>query len=309
MASVYKYFSGNLLPIAFSRPGYCGLKCSLPKDYNDPYELFLGADLGLEPEALATYRDIIQDLPQFHTTCFSHSPVVSPMWAHYANNHTGFVLEFDKDFLDKTYPDAALRDVTYRSEPNPQIKNFVQMAAVRAKPRDAYHLQHFVMHQAYFSKYVDWSYEQECRLTGLNSYIERVNDVDVLFLPMEGLTSLLIGSRAPKALARASQEVAEESGLNWYKTNIGKSYPLPFLTNASGRAFVFDEGAIKSADSTCGNCEEPLHLRTGLCPWCNITEDDDLAAASRNPYRILDHYGVLEEYLKGADDVGQSRKR
>ena len=118
MPYVYKYFSDNLLPIAFSKPGYCGLKCSLPKDYNDPYELFLRADLKVGPEGLATYKDIIQTLPQFQTACFSKSPVVSPMWAHYANNHTGFVLEFDADFLLQTFQEASLRDVTYRVEPS-----------------------------------------------------------------------------------------------------------------------------------------------------------------------------------------------
>ncbi|WP_232615383.1 DUF2971 domain-containing protein [Photobacterium carnosum] len=95
MGKIYKYFSHDVLELVFDREEYCGIKCSLPKDYNDPYELFLGMDLNTPPEQLAFYHDIIADIPQNPTSCFSLSPIVSPMWAHYAKNHTGFVLEFD----------------------------------------------------------------------------------------------------------------------------------------------------------------------------------------------------------------------
>ncbi len=309
MANVYKYFSPTLLSVAFCRPGYVGLKCSLPQDYNDPYELFLGADLGVGSDELATYRDIIQELPQLQTTCFSRSPVVSPMWAHYANNHTGFLLEFDRDFLRDNYPEAGLRDVTYRPGPSTDIEKFVQRAAFRAKPRDAYFLQSFVLQQAYFSKYEEWAYEQECRLVGLDHYVEKINDIEILFVPMDGLTSLVVGSRASKDLVKASREVSEQNELSWYKANIGKSYSRPFLTDATDQVFVYDEGAIRPPINTCDNCGEPQIDRNELCPWCSITEDDQLAAAGRNPFRILDHYGALEDYIRGADEVGRSRRR
>ena len=85
---VYKYFSKDVLDLVFAREGYCGLKCSLPKDYNDPFELFLGVDLTVPTNLLATYREVVNEVPQFPTTCFSKSPVVSPMWAHYGHNHS-----------------------------------------------------------------------------------------------------------------------------------------------------------------------------------------------------------------------------
>lgn len=49
MGKIYKYFSYDVLDLVFAREGFCGVKCSLPKDYNDPYELFLGMDLSIPP--------------------------------------------------------------------------------------------------------------------------------------------------------------------------------------------------------------------------------------------------------------------
>ena len=41
---IYKYFSAEVLELIFKREGFVGIKCSLPNQYNDPYELFLGVD-------------------------------------------------------------------------------------------------------------------------------------------------------------------------------------------------------------------------------------------------------------------------
>lgn len=131
---IYKYFSHNVLDLVFSREGHCGIKCSLPKDYNDPFELFLGADLNVGPEGLATYRELIYELPQYASTCLSKSPVVAPMWAHYAQNHSGFVIEFDVEAIKEAFPDLAIKDVSYRDEPDDSIATSLARAAVTKKP-------------------------------------------------------------------------------------------------------------------------------------------------------------------------------
>ena len=41
---IYKYVSESIIDLVLSE-GTIKLKCSYPKDYNDPYELFLSADL------------------------------------------------------------------------------------------------------------------------------------------------------------------------------------------------------------------------------------------------------------------------
>ena len=91
-SKIYKYLGADVLNIALSKEGVCSFKCSYPKDFNDPYELFLTIDFKQTPELLATYKDTIGELPQLPTSCFSRSPSVIPMWAHYAHNHRGVCL-------------------------------------------------------------------------------------------------------------------------------------------------------------------------------------------------------------------------
>jgi hypothetical protein len=87
------------LDVAFEKEDYCGFKFSFPKDYNDPYELFLTINFEDDPEVIAFYNEIVREIHQLPTTCFSNSPIVTPMWAHYAHNSKGFVIEIDEDKL------------------------------------------------------------------------------------------------------------------------------------------------------------------------------------------------------------------
>jgi hypothetical protein len=84
---IYKYIGPEHIDKIFHSPDVVTLKCSLPKEFNDPYELFRRIDFNERPDALAYYADAIGELPQLPTTCFSRSPAVIPMWAHYAQNH------------------------------------------------------------------------------------------------------------------------------------------------------------------------------------------------------------------------------
>lgn len=174
-SKVYKYFWAGVIDLVFARPKLCGIKCSLPRDYNDPYELFLGVDLTVEPGLLAAYSELVSELPQRPTSCFSKSPVVAPMWAHYGDNHSGFVVEFDVDALKAAFPDILIRDVTYRTKPSADIADQLQRAIGTKKPRHTYFLQQAVLAMAYFSKDVAWSYEQECRLIDQEDYCETIS--------------------------------------------------------------------------------------------------------------------------------------
>ena len=96
---IYKYVGSSYLDKIFMTKEHITLKCSYPKDFNDPYELFLTIDFNERPEVLAFYADAVGELPQLHTTCFSRSPAVLPMWAHYAQNLQGLCIEFDEKLL------------------------------------------------------------------------------------------------------------------------------------------------------------------------------------------------------------------
>lgn len=306
---IYKYFSGGMLDLIFQREGFCGIKCSYPKDYNDPYELFLGVDLNVGPEVLATYREIIYELPQYPTTCFSRSPIVAPMWAHYAQNHSGFVVEFDAECLSKAFDGVAIRDVNYREEPADDIAANLQRAAVTKKPRHAVWLQQAVLYHAYFSKYTMWSYEQECRLVDDGGHVENIGGNNILFVPEDCISSLIVGSKFPKENVEYSKKLANNHEINWFRANIGKSLALPFFTDESGDAFVFSGEEIVEAQAICDACAEPFEGEGERCPWCSITEDHELEAALGNPLRVLDRIGGLEDYFESVRRIQESTRK
>lgn len=303
---IYKYFSSGVLDLVFQRDECCALKCSLPKDYNDPYELFLGVDTTIPSEDLATYRDIIQELPQLPTTCFSRSPIIPPMWAHYAQNHSGFVLEFDLEEIKATLPDAGLSDVSYRDSPNPGLAESVARGAVTKKPRHAVWLRDAVLHEAYFSKYSIWSYEQECRLVVGQDDVEPISNSDILFLPAACVSAILAGSNSSSEFLDKTGQIAQENDLDWYETVIGNALPSPFFRTDTDTPFLFRDGGIQPAENMCEECSEPTDLSDALCSWCRITDAQKYEAAQGNPFRVLDRIGNLQSYL---DEVAKIHKR
>ena len=308
MAKVYKYFSNEVLELVFAREGFCGLKFSLPKDYNDPYELFLALDLSVPTEHLATYSDIIQELPQFPTTCFSKSPIVSPMWAHYANNHSGFVLEFDTDRVRECFPDSSIRDVSYMDKPNTDLNDLLAKASVIGKPRHAAWLRDAVLSTAYFSKYNDWAYEQEARMVVDLYETEDVAGNTILFLPIDCITAIIVGGQFPEQKKPPVKALTDQYRLDLYKVEIGKSYPEPYLIDEEKCVHVFVDGLIAECGRICASCSEPLLEDAESCPWCRITDSHKHYAAMTNPFRILDKYGRLDSYLEGVENIKRKRR-
>lgn len=305
---IYKYFSSDVLELVFGRDEFCGVKCSLPKDYNDPFELFLGIDLNVSTECMATYREIIDEIPQLPTTCFSKSPIVPPMWAHYSQNHSGFVLEFDVQGLKDCFEEVQLRDVNYKNIPDPMLKGHVEMATGTRKPRHAIWLMQAVMHEGYFSKYTEWSHEQECRLVAPTNYIENIAGNDILFFPISCVTAMIVGQKFPVGKADIASKIAAAYELDLYKLRIGRSYPRPFMQDTAGNSFVFENGEVTLADNVCDGCLEPMLVAAEECAWCSITEAHEQEAARGNMFRMMERYGTLGDYMDSVRNI-ERRKR
>lgn len=305
MDKIYKYFSFDVLDLVFAREGFCGVKCSLPKDYNDPYELFLGMDLSIPPEHLAFYHDVVSGIPQNPTTCFSYSPIVSPMWAHYANNHSGFVLEFDLDGLQKHFEGNPIWEVSYREAPLESLKGILARAAGTLKPRHSYALQEAVFVESYFSKYDQWAYEQECRFVDMTSVTENVAGNDILFIPLEFVTAFIAGPKFPADLVQRSNDIASAAGMKWYELVIGKSHPKPYIRAQNSEVYIFEDSQIVQSRQNCNMCSEPLVDDNELCPWCTITETHKEVAAKRNPFRMISAMGRLDEYMEAMGKIGR----
>lgn len=305
---IYKYFSAEVISLVFQRAGFAGIKCSFPNQYNDPYELFLGVDTSAPPDLMATYQEIVQDLPQLPTTCFSNSPTVTPMWAHYAANHSGFVLEFDVDILMQAFEEITIQDVAYKDAPNGSIQDSLQRVAVTKKPRHAVWLRQLVLSEAYFSKQTAWAYEQECRLVDFNDYVEEFSGNKILFVPLDCLSAIIFGKNFPVERLDEAKTLAETNGLNWFKEELGKAQPSPFFISASGDTFSFQNGAISKTEFVCVSCSEPVLDGADLCAWCAITDSDRTDAARGNPFRILDHHGILDKYFEEVGRIESRRK-
>lgn len=302
---IYKYAGPSNLDRILVSPDTVALRCSYPKDFNDPYELFLTIDFDEKPEELAFYADAIGQIPQLPTTCFSLSPIVVPMWAHYAQNHEGFAIEFNEEKLVELFPQSGFGTVDYRDAANPGLKDMLYRASIIGKPRYVYLLQKGVFSAAYYTKTTCWSYEQERRMVIHESETRRVGEMVLMDVPKDCVTALISGSRASDETIAKLRERAEELGCNYFQQRVGRTTALPYFIDSIEDPYVFDGGEIRPSSQYCGACKEPIPSATDECSWCQIDESHRNAAASRNPYRMMAHYGMLESYMEDMNSIGR----
>jgi hypothetical protein len=297
---LYKYIWPDVLELAFAEAGYVGFKCTYPKDFNDPYELFLTIDPNeVEPEILAYYQEILGNIPQLPTTCFSNLPNVIPMWAHYAFNSKGFVIEIDEGRLRTIIPKISTADVDYKDDPTIIDPDLVRRAYGTGKPRHTYLLQRAAFSSAYFSKNICWSYESERRVIVRENDVRKVKGKMILSVPTECVTAIVAGPRSEKTLKKRCMEICKRIPCEYFEMLIGKGSIIPFFINTSKKTFLFNGHILAEAHNYCQRCGEPVNGEdVAYCSWCTIDETERVEAASRNPMRMLYKYGLLDDYIK-----------
>ena len=300
---IYKYVGSGYIDKVIKSPDTITLKCSYPKDFNDPYELFLTIDFKQHPKVLAFYSDVIGDIPQLPTTCFSRSPSVVPMWAHYAQNLEGFVIEIDETILSKSFPKSGFGDVDYQDTPTSSLMETLYRAYVICKPRYLYMLHRGVFSTAYYTKSSCWNYEEERRMIVDESETRTTDGVMLVDIPKECVTALICGPRASAATMTSIRNKAKQLGCNYFEMKIGRSAISPFFINPKGDTFIFSESNIKPTRKRCTSCKEPLPNRAKQCSWCKINEAHKTDAAKRNIFRSMDEYGLLDGYIKSMAEV------
>jgi hypothetical protein len=310
-SKIYKYASSQFINNIFSLPEQVTLKCSLPKDFNDPYELFLTIDFNEEPDALAFYADAVGDLAQLPTTCFSRSPDVIPMWAHYAENHKGFVLEFSESRLAEAFPESSFQDVTYADAPSEDLTDMLYRAFRIGKYRYTYFLRQGVYHAAYFTKATCWGYEQERRMVAAETEVREASGMLLLGAPVKSVSSIIVGSRATDETKEGLLKKSQEIGCNYFEIRIGKSSAKPYFVDSVGQPYVFNDQELRLGDSACEECLEPLPAKSSQtrCSWCRIDDQLRHYAASRNSHRMLDRAGLLDSYIKGMDEITFGKRK
>lgn len=287
----------------FSAPEVVTLKCAYPSEFNDPYELFLTMDFKEKPELIAFYADVVGELPQLPTTCFSRSPAVVPMWAHYSNNLQGFALEIDQATLEVKFPKSGFGDVDYRDEPSDAVAGNLFRAYEIGKFRYMHFLRKSVFISAYYTKQLCWAYEMECRMIAAESEVSKRDGLMLLDVPISCVHSIVCGPRVTAATVEHLRIKAESIGCRFIKMQIGRSSSTPFFITSDGNPAVFDGTGISPVRYSCMNCKEPILEKTERCSWCQIDDSHRQNAANRNSYRTLAQYGMLESYIENVNRI------
>lgn len=307
MGKIYKYCRSEMVEKIFNIPGKFGIKFSYLKDYNDPYEYFLTIDFNRQHEILAYYLEMINMHTTFLATCFSRSPINTPMWAHYGDNSQGFVLEIDEDKLCQYLKSMGrcylVGNIKYKDSPDADLENLLERAYCIGKPRYVDMLSRRIIGVAYFTKQTCWSYEQERRIIVSEDFFSNDNYLKVLNLPREVITSIIVGHRASNQVKRALADIANDIKVENFIMKPGKIASSPFLINKNLETYIFMNKNISKCDYFCSECNEPLKYDKEKCSWCEISDYDKEQAALINPFRIMARYGLLEEYIENTNRI------
>ena len=308
--SLFKYAGPSNVDRIFAIKGSLTLKCGTPAEFNDPFELFLTMNFRERPELIAFYTDVIGQLPQLPTTCFSKSPSVVPMWAHYASNLEGFVVELDEAKVSAACPESGFGDVDYRDKPSETVAENLYRAYEIGKFRYMHFLQRSVFSAAYYTKQRCWAYEKERRMVLNKTEVQVRNGLTLVDLPIATMRSLITGPRASDSTVSALLAIAKDAGCRLWQMRIGRSTGVPYFVDDAGKPAVFRGAAIAQAKTYCTSCTEPTSRRQAkLCSWCRIDDSDRENAARRNSFRILHHFGQLDSYLKSVNEIGRRARR
>jgi hypothetical protein len=306
--SIFKYLSPEVARLALT-PSGAVFKCSYPKDFNDPYELFLTINFNERPDALAFYQEVVGDIPQLPTTCFSNSPAITPMWAHYGKNLEGVVVQLNEECLSRHLPESGFGDVDYEDGPSDGLTDLLYRAFVIGKPRYTYLLQQGVFSAAYYTKKKCWEHEQERRMICSDGEVESRDGMMLMHIPKDCITALIVGPRASQETKGFVEDYAKESACDFFVMKIGRSSSEPHFVGSAGDPYLFVDGQISRCASHCAKCKEPSDVSSELCSWCAINDHHRESAAATNPYRMLARVGMLDDYVKSMDDITRRHSR
>lgn len=212
------------------------LKVSRFGEFNDPFEMVMGDYLSSVDEEEyehimslshrlsdgASYYDFAWDAQcgvraSIGVLCFTSKEDNLLMWAHYANNHAGICIEFDKnaDFFNGKYKNATkclgqtiddhyqnigvLRKVDYRLE----RPTYVEPSELEYDT------------ESWFVKSPEWKYEEELRLLLPLDLAKRVPNLDMLFYPVEVgiIKSIILGCQMPMSTKKEIDTQCKKYGI------------------------------------------------------------------------------------------------
>lgn len=171
MTILYKYYSyaGDIAALKSQNLGF-----RKPEFFNDPFELtalFNSVGPMSKQETLKEQIDQLKD--QVVILCLTRSAFNPLMWAHYADQHQGFVIGYDVSGPFLNYPDYNLinvesGDVLYTNTKTPFVLNPESMGALLGLYQQAFGLEESVdqalARRLLLTKHACWVYEEEVRV-------------------------------------------------------------------------------------------------------------------------------------------------
>ena len=129
-------------------------------------------------------RTINDSLNMHYVCCFSYNADIPAMWAHYAQDHYGLCLGFDKT-IDSPYLKGVKGIVRY-SDKQTEI-NWTKIGIEKIGTKSLY-----------FEKANEWAYEQEYRIVKHRTQIEQPTDEYNNSFKKEALVAMFFGLRMPE---------------------------------------------------------------------------------------------------------------
>lgn len=184
--SLYKFVGEKRIDIIEN----LSIRLTQPLQWNDPFEMrpfyfddnrpeFVGELFSPEYIAILEIEKLINEY--FVSLSLTTNPANLLMWAHYAENHRGFLIEFDEtnDFFKDTrkilfkIPYSNIRPILSKQS----VINLIQEIVTTLQKGDGVDLIDFQRLTTIFHKSIDWKEEHEWRLITLTNFS---NNIDIL---------------------------------------------------------------------------------------------------------------------------------
>ncbi|WP_318513328.1 DUF2971 domain-containing protein [Photobacterium leiognathi] len=171
---------------------------ALPKSLNDPFECLFDDDevkkkLAKFPQ-MTEHRiekiasDLRSTFESLGVCSFSRARKNQLMWSHYANEHRGFCIGFNKKLLLESHRNSIALDVNYQSEQPSIRKLFSGFEFNPVSNALEGNINHSVFSDIIRTKYTYWGYERETRILLPQSC--------ALKFPHKAIRSVALGLRA-----------------------------------------------------------------------------------------------------------------
>jgi hypothetical protein len=281
---IFKYVSPDAVPKVFEDAKELSIRFGLPKNYNDPYELFLKPDPPLEAEEQRAFYDyFLGKVAEAPVACFSRRPDSVVMWAHYAKEAAGICLSFDEDTVVDQLPIAYVGNIEYADGPATISATIVEYAYATGKRRHTLRLIEVAHRAAYFTKRADWQYEAERRIVVTPDAVENRNGVLLGRVSPRALRHIILGPRVALDVKELCRARAQQWGVSLIELRIGARTFVPFFTSPDMGATTWSGTDFQRVANVCGGCGEPAELsESGKCQWCSITEEVKNSAPKRS---------------------------